>query len=70
MLIILSITTPSYYLKQQSLPKIDDLKKIEFYSNDKTKYFELNPNYNENYTLKDISPHMINAILSVEDKHT
>lgn len=70
LLIIISITSLSYYIKQQSLPEIDDLKKIEFYSNDNTKYFELNPNYNENYvSLKHISHHMIDAILAVEDKH-
>lgn len=68
--IIISITTLSFYIKNQSLPEIDELKKIEFYSSDNTKYFELNNKHNENYvTLSDISENVIKAILSVEDQH-
>jgi len=68
-LIIISITASSYYIKKQSLPEIDDLKKMEFYSNDNTLFFELSHNHNENYVnLPEISINMIKAILCAEDQ--
>lgn len=59
-----------FYIKSQKPPAISDLATIEFYSADNTKFFELNNNKDQTYvTLQNISPYMIDAIISIEDKH-
>lgn len=69
-LMIITITVSFHYIKNQKLPEISDLKKIEFYSIDQKKYFELNNKHTDNYVnLDKVSEHLVNAILSVEDQH-
>lgn len=70
LVLILVLSFASYVLlRTNKPPEIKDLSTIEFYSHDGTKYLETYNNQTSNYTsLEDISPHLIEAMLAVEDK--
>ncbi|ERJ13347.1 transglycosylase domain-containing protein [Haloplasma contractile] len=58
------------YIKMQDPPEIEDLVAIKFYTDDGSEFFELNNNQKKNWIrLEDISPHMLEAIIAIEDKH-
>lgn len=57
------------FIKTRRPPEIHDLTSIEFYNEDGDPFFELNNNNVQNYTqIENISPHVINAFISVEDQ--
>jgi penicillin-binding protein 2D len=65
MLIFLSLL----FIRAQEPPEIHDLTSIEFYSDDGTQFFELTNQQSKNYTdLENISPYVIDAIISIEDQ--
>jgi penicillin-binding protein 2D len=68
--IILLIFLSLLFIRAQEPPEIHDLTSIEFYSNDGTKFFELTNQQSKNYTdLENISPYIIDAIISIEDQN-
>jgi penicillin-binding protein 2D len=70
LLFVVLFVSSLFYIKSRKPPEIHDLATIEFYSLDGVKFFELNNDKAQSYVpLSQISPHMIDAIISVEDQH-